>query len=308
MTTNLISPDPMPPDEQQQADQIDQWITQRQQGAPMADPRTAPPAETMLVDALVQMAATTAPSPAFVAALAEHLRKEQAAQQRSTSQRFLFPIRRLAIAATLLLALGSALYLTPAARATLWDWLYGFGLIVEEQVAEAPIPLTTPVMPVTAPTPLTLSALQEQAPFAFHPPTWLPIGLRYTGGFVMPGADGTIVTLAYHMTDTPVGGYPLDAPLLFVIISDGAIPNRPLVAEGYQQQVRIGNHTGVYTHGNWRSTAEGTTATPTTTLVWDSTLDAAWLTWQMDGLNYLLYAQELQADAEDLVMVAVSMQ
>lgn len=303
----------MPSDEQQQADLLDQWITQRQQGAPMANPRAAPPAETMLVDTLVQMAAATAPSPAFVAALAEHLRKEQAAQQRSTCQRFFFPIRRLAIAATLLLALGSALYLTPAVRATLWDWLYGFGLIVEEQVAQEPIPLTTPAVPPTAPTPLTLPVIQEQAPFAFRPPTWLPSSLRFTGGFVMPDTDGTVVTLAYHLTDAPVGGYPLDAPLLFVIISDGAIPNRPLVAEGYQQVVQIGNHAGIYTHGNWRETVttndETTgTASPTAPLVWDSSLDAAWLTWQAAGLNYLLYAQGLQADAEDLAVVAASMQ
>lgn len=305
MTTNPLSPNAIPPDEQTQANQSDRLITQRQQGVTKGDPPEAEPINTSLVDALVQMAADTTPSPAFVTALEERLQK----QRLSVRKRFFFPVQRVAVAATLLLALGSVLLSTPAARATLWDWLYGFGLIAEEQVAEQAIPLVTPVMPALAPTPLTLSALQAAAPFAFRPPTWLPIGLRFTGGFVMPSADGAVVTLAYHLTDPPAGGYPLDAPLLFVVISDGPIPNRPLVAQGYQELVRIGNHSGVYIHGNWRETA-ATTGAPsaTATLVWDSTMDAAWLTWQANGLNYLLYAQGLQVDAEDLAVAAASMQ
>ena len=311
MTINPLLPDAMPPDEQTQADQLDQLISQRQQRAATVDLPAVAPVEAALVDALVQMAAETTPTPAFVTALEERLQKRTTgtqAEEPPRHRRYFFPSRRLAIAAALALAISSALFLTPAARATLWDWLYGFGLLDEAQVTEQVVPLVTPVMPPIAPTPLTLSALQEQAPFAFHPPVWLPPGLRFTGGFVMPDVDGTVVTLAYHLTDAPVGGYPLDAPLLFVAISDGPIPNRPLVAEGYQAFVRIGNHTGVYTRGNWRNTAEATGAAPTATLVWDSTLDAAWLTWQAAGLNYLLYAQGLQSDAEGLTLVAASMQ
>lgn len=305
MTTNPLSPNAIPPNEQIQADQTDRLITQRQQRVTKGDPTEAEPVEAILVGALVQMAADTTPSPAFVTALEERLQK----QRPPVRQRFFFASQRFAVAAALLLALGSILLLTPPARATLWDWLYGFGLIAGKRVAEQAIPLVTPVRPATAPTPLTLSAMQAHAPFAFRPPAWLPVGLRFTGGFVMPNDDGTVVTLTYHLTDPPADGYPLDAPLLFVAISDGPLPNRPLVAEGYQATAPIGNHSGVYTHGNWRKTAETTSApSATATLVWDSTLDAAWLTWQADGLNYLLYAQGLQVDAEDLAVVAVSMQ
>lgn len=312
MRTNLIPPDPTPADEQQQADQFDQWITQRQQGTVTVDSLAAPSAETMLVDALVQIAADTTPALTFVATLEEQLRTQAAEQQlnhQSARQRFFFPVQRVAIAAAILLAVSAILFLAPAARATLWDWLYGFGLITEEQVAAQPVLLSTPAQPSVAPTPLTLAAIQAQAPFAFRPPAWLPLGLRFTGGFVMPDADGTVVTLAYHLTDPPPDGYPLAAPLLFAVISNGPLPNRPLVAAGYQQTVRVGQHTAIYTHGNWRDTADtAATASATAALVWDSTLDAAWLTWQVDGLNYLLYAQGLQADAEDLAVVAVSMQ
>lgn len=305
MTINPLSPNTIPPGEQTQADQTDRLITQRQQGVTTTNPLETEANEANLVDALVQMAADTAPSPAFVTALEERLQK----QRPLVRKHFFFPIRRFAVAVSLLLALGCGLLLSPAARATLWDWLYGFGLIGEEQVAELAIPLVEPVMPATTPPPpLTLSAIQAAAPFTFYPPTWLPAGLRFTDGFVMPGDDGTIITLAYHLTDPPVGGYPLDAPLLFIVISDGPIPNRPLVAEGDQMIVRIGNHSGVYTHGNWRDSGATTDApSATATLVWDNTLDAAWLTWQADGLNYLLYAQGLQLDAEDLAVAAVSM-
>jgi len=305
VTTNPLSPNAIPPNEQIQADQTDRLITERQQRVTKGDPTEAEPVEAILVGALVQMAADTTPSPAFVTALEERLQK----QHPPVRKRFFFASQRFAVAAALLLALGSILLLTPPARATLWDWLYGFGLIAGKRVAEQAIPLVTPVKSATAPTPLTLSAMQAQAPFAFRPPAWLPVGLRFTGGFVMPNDDGTVVTLTYHLTDPLADGYPLDAPLLFVAISDGPLPNRPLVAEGYQVTVPIGNHSGVYTHGNWRETAETTSApSATATLVWDSTLDAAWLTWQADGLNYLLYAQGLQADAEDLAVVAASMQ
>lgn len=305
MTTNPLSPNTIPPDEQTQADQTERLITQRQQGVTTANMTEGESVEAILVDALVQMAADTKPSPAFVTDLEKRLQK----QRPPARKHFFFPIRRFAVAVALLLALGAILLSTPAVRATLWDWLYGFGLIKEEQVAEQAIPRVMPVTPAAAPTPLTLAAIQAAAPFAFRPPTWLPIGLRFTGGFVMPGDDGTVVTLAYHLTDPPAGGYPLDAPLLFVVVSDGPMPNRPLVAEGSQAVVRIGKHSGVYTHGNWRETG-ATTGAPsaTATLVWDNRLDAAWLTWQANGLNYLLYAQGLQVDVEDLTVIAASMQ
>lgn len=125
----------------------------------------------------------------------------------------------------------------------------------------------------------------------------------------MPTATATSVTLAYHIIDEPADGYPLDAPLLFVAISDGALPNRPLVAEGHQQAVLIGQNVGIYTHGNWQSsTPSNTTDSQTGPLFWDSNADVAWLTWQADNLNYLLYAQGLGFTAETMAEIAKSME
>ncbi|MEZ4727266.1 MAG: hypothetical protein R3E79_09050 [Caldilineaceae bacterium] len=171
------------------------------------------------------------------------------------------------------------------------------------------MPSARPAQPGDAPASLTLPEIQQQAPFAFQPPTVLPAELHFTGGFVMPTVTETSVTLAYHITPAPAVGYSLDAPLLFVAISDGALPNRPLVAEGYQQAVRIGRHVGIYTHGNWQSTTLPDTTDPQTgPLLWNSNADAAWLTWQADGLNYLLYAQGLGLTADTMAQIAASME
>jgi len=303
-----------------QATQLDRLIDERQRGNPTP---TATP-DAVLVDQLVQWAAATEPTPQFVAQLEQQLQTQFSQQQPAPVQRrqqttswlrsFLLAVtvpfrqRRLAFATGALLLCLSILW-TPVVRATLWDWLYGFGLVEEAQVTGRTLPAETPAQPTDAPAPLTLTDLQQQAPFKVNPPAALPAGLRFTGGFVMPTAAATSVTLAYHSTDEPADGYPLDAPLLFVAISDGALPNRPLVAEGYQQAVLIGQNVGIYTHGDWQSsTPPGTTDSQTGPLFWDSNADVAWLTWQADGLNYLLYAQGLGFTADEMAQIAESME
>lgn len=302
------------------AAQLNALIDARQHGD--RDPATS--ADAVLVDQLVQWAATTEPTPHFVTQLEQQLQTRFSQQMHDQSARhqqakprlfnssllaWLFPPRRLAFALGMLIFCVSLLLTTPVARATLWDWLYGFGLIEESQITGRTVPAETPAQPADAPAPLTLATIQQQAPFKVQPPTQLPAGLRFTGGFVMPTATETSVTLAYHLTDEPADGYPLDAPLLFVAISDGALPHRPLVAEGYQQAVLIGKNVGVYTQGDWQSdTPVSATDSQTGPLSWNSHADVAWLTWQADGLNYLLYAQGLGFTAETMTEIAQSME
>lgn len=302
------------------ATQLDALINERQRGS--AVPASTP--DALLVDRLIHLAATTEPSPHFVAQLDQQIQAQFSKQEQAPVQRrhqatsglhsFLVAVaapfrqRRLAFATGALLLCLSILW-TPVVRATLWDWLYGFGLIEETQVTGRTLPVETPAQPTDALAPLTLTAIQQQAPFKIKPPAALPANLHFTGGFVMPTASATSVTLAYHLTDEPADGYPLDAPLLFVAISDGALPNRPLVAEGHQQAVLIGQTVGIYTHGNWQSsTPPSATDSETGPLSWDSSADVAWLTWQTDGLNYLLYAQGLGFTAEEMAQIAESME
>ena len=302
------------------ADQLDALIDDRQRG----DAAPATTANAVLVDQLVQWAATTEPTPHFVTQLEQQLQTRFSQQIHGQSARhqqakprlfngsllaWLFPPRRLAFALGMLIFCVSLLLTTPVARATLWDWLYGFGLVEESQITGRTVPAETPAQSTDAPAPLTLAAIQQQSPFKVQPPTQLPADLRFTGGFVMPTATATSVTLAYHLTDEPAGGYPLDAPLLFVAISDGALPNRPLVAKGYQQAVSIGKNVGIYTHGDWQSDAPASaTDGQTGPLSWNSQVDVAWLTWQADGLNYLLYTQGLGLTADEMAQIAESME
>lgn len=301
---------------------LDHLINERQTGqAP--HPHNA---ETALIDALVQVAAATEPTPQFVAQLEQQIQnrfsvqarervhdRAQTREWRGTSPWAAFwPFRKSKLAfvmALVLLLFFSLLLTTPTVRATLWDWLYGVGLLNEAQVARQTIPLEAPTIQPDAASNMTLAEIQQQAPFPVHPPQTVPTGLRFTGGFVLTTENGTQVTLAYHTGAAPANGYPPDAPLLFVAISDSALPNRPLVAEGYQQPVPVGKQIGFYTQGNWRSETPPTAKdTEIDQLVWDNTLDVAWLVWQADGLHYLLYAQGLGFSAEEMVQVAGAME
>jgi len=310
-----------PAADEAEAAQLDRLINERK-SADVPPPSTP---EEALIDQMIHLAATTEPTPHFVAQLEQQIQKQFRQQEREQfrgrrpatlwmttfpfAADWLFRRSKFALAVTLLLLLFTLLLTPPVVRATLWDWLYGFGLIDEAQVTGQSIPSERPTPPGDASVSLTLPEIQQQAPFAFQPPIVLPAGLHFTGGFVMPTATETSVTLAYHTTPAPADGYPLDAPLLFVAVSDGALPNRPLVAEGYQQAVRIGQDVGIYTHGAWQSaTLPEATDTQTGPLFWDSSADAAWLTWQANGLNYLLYAQGLGFTAETMAQIAASME
>ncbi|MEZ4860606.1 MAG: hypothetical protein R3C14_04840 [Caldilineaceae bacterium] len=318
--------------ELEEAEMVDRLITARQQQ--MNSDQTAPLAldhtlradsvehEQAMIDALLTLAATTAPNPVFVDNLERRLRRQyppaaavssRARWWASMSRKFMVPngpvARRMVAVGIALLLLVMSLLTTPTARATLWDWLYGFGLLHENAISGRSLPLARPTLLPETPASLSLATVQAEAPFAFQPPRYLPIGLRFTGGFVDKTTDGLQVTLAYHLTEPPAAGYAPDVPLLFIVISEGSLPNRPLIAEGEQRPVPIGTELGFYSHGNWNSTEPITQSSEATgPLFWDSTLDAAWLTWQAHKLNYLLYAQGLGLDAEQMVQIALSMQ
>ncbi len=267
-------------------------------------------------EALYTLAATTETEQRFATLLEAALlnQAQQMQRERVAWWRRLFsvisaeeraPLRlRYAFAALLLLATLFWIS-TPAARATVWDWLYSFGLIEERAVANQTLVLEHAAE--GSKNSLPLAAIRAQAPFPIATPTWLPVDLIFTAGFVEKSADGTQVTLAYHLPPKQVVYSPED-PLLFVLISDGVVDNRPLLAQENVVPVRLNKVTGMYAHGGWRSrapiTAESTTVDG---LDWDPALDAAWVSWQNDGLNYLLYAQGLGVQQTEMLAIASSM-
>ena len=154
---------------------------------------------------------------------------------------------------------------------------------------------------------MALAELRDQAPFAVATPTWLPADLRFTGGFVDETTEGTQVTLAYHLPEWDENDA-VEAPLLFILMSNGSIENFPLVAQDHVIPVRLDRNVGMYAKGGWASQSPVTSASTTVDgLYWDETQDVAWLSWQVNGLSYLLYAQGLDVQAEAMTAIALSM-
>lgn len=281
-------------------------------------------ADEIVEAALHELATSTKVDPAFATLLeakllaaAETMAQRAQVIEQPTWRQWWFktfaamrPVRYGIAIAGLVLAL--LLFSTPAVRATLWDWLYGTGLIAEQAVTSRTVPVETPVVGEVVQQ--SLMAIQTQAPFAVAPPTWFPRDLVYTNGFVDATATGTQVTLAFHppgeSTASPTAL--MDQPLLFMLVSDGSVEDRPLLAEEHVIPVRLhqkngGSALAMYAHGGWRSTQPMTPEANTVDdLYWEPTADEAWLSWQMDGLNYLLYAQGLGVTREEIVRIAES--
>jgi hypothetical protein len=269
------------------------------------------------VDALHALATATKIEPLFAATLEARLRQraQQLAPQAQPWWQRLWranwltaqPSRQLQFGlAGLMLALVLLFATTPVARATLWGWLYSFGLVEATNVADQPMPLEhAELLPTRS---MTLDEIQAATPFAITTPTWLPTELNFTGGFVEVTASGaTQATLSYHL---PSQGedYAAEDPLLFILISNGDVEAMPLLDEAQVVPVRLDKIVGMYAHGGWASqsavTADSTTVEG---VYWDKTQDTAWLSWQIDGLNYLLYAQGLGVQEEEMVAMTLSM-
>ena len=309
--------------EQIDATATDRYISQQQQANRDTPALTIDPADAAVIAALHQLAATTTADPAFVAHLATLIDSYEVPQTASPPapvvhtttvpwwMRLYWPVapRRLALALAIFLVVSTlgVLVTTPAARATVWDLLYGFGLVSEQQLAEQMVPAVVPTQAVDATAAMQLAAIQQRAGFALPTPEWLPANLFLTGGFVEQTAAGAQVTLAYHLTPPPADGYALDAPLLFLVISEGPLDYRPMVAEDVLTPLKVGDGLGMYAHGNWRGNTVAANADAIDGLQWDTTLDATWLTWQQAGLNFLLYTQGLGVDRPATVRIAESM-
>lgn len=309
--------------EQIKATATDRYIRGEHQPTPAASAPVIDPADAAVIAALQQLAATTTADPAFVARLATLIDSHEVPQPAASPapalhsitapwwRRLAWPVapRRLAVALAIFLAVSTigVLVTTPAARATVWDLLYGFGLINEQDVAEQTVPAVVPTQAEAAPAAMELAEIQQQAGFELPLPQWLPADLLLTGGFVEQTAAGAQVTLAYHLTPPPADGYALDAPLLFLVISQGPIDYRPMVAEAALTPLQVGDGLGMYAHGNWGGNTVAENAGAIDGLQWDEALDATWLTWQQTDLNFLLYTQGLAVDRATTVKIAESM-
>jgi hypothetical protein len=170
----------------------------------------------------------------------------------------------------------------------------------EGESAEA-VPAIPPSEPVRS---LSLEELRAQVPFIVLAPTEVPAGLDYVRREVSDVGSGLQVYLTYGRTPD----YNYDSGLLMLIASQGPISAPPLLAASREQAVTVNGQPGIYAHGGWQNNGQGDPATRFGDLLWDDTIDSAYLTWAQEGVTYLLQAHGLGLGEAELIAVAEGME
>lgn len=208
--------------------------------------------------------------------------------------------RRAVPGAALVLAL--ALVGVVAAQGQSGDRRQQAGVILVDPTAlAAPTPIAAasqprPV-PVGQPQPLAripLAEAQLRVPFPIRLPTALPAGLVLRGVIVAPGpsANGVPglaqVDVGYGAADRPDAG-------LHILETLGTAQGGYAVDATQAQQLIVDGHPAVYAPGAWRKGGG-----------WDAGADSAILSWQADGMTYVLQYAGLGLTREDLARIAAS--
>lgn len=274
---------------------------------PAEQPHNSPRDEQALAEALAALAERERPDAVFVDDLEATLRRHAASRASTrlggaSGRRWLLPrhARRLvagAIVIVLLLALA-----TPPSRAALRNWLGNLAF------TEAPITTPVPVLTVDVPPdtrPLSLDEVRRRAPFAVPVPTALPAGVALAGGSVVEHADGVQVALVWRPPDS-VGQ--LDGPFLLLTIDLGVPLAPPLLSDEQRGTVVVGGQSALYAAGNWRANSATGDEERLTDLTWDASIDTRWLTWEADGLRYLLVGDGLGLSRRELIAIGESLE
>lgn len=152
---------------------------------------------------------------------------------------------------------------------------------------------------------LSISEIQELVPFDVRFPLHVPDGLMLIGGTVAETDNGMQVSFEFHFADKP-----FDSPELSLIIG----PVAPfLVPSSRGQEVVVNGLPATYVHGGWSDTGHGDPETilgnKQDGLAWDDAINDAYLSWEGDdGLSYLLFAQGLGLELEDMLQIAESIE
>ena len=82
----------------------------------------------------------------------------------------------------------------------------------------------------------------------------------------------------------------------------------PVLASAAEEAVSVRGLPGVYVHGGWQDDGTGDPSIRMGSLLWDERADDAYLTWEEDGVTYLLEAHNLGLQFEELLRVAESLE
>jgi len=164
---------------------------------------------------------------------------------------------------------------------------------------------------VTPPPSLSIAEIRRQISFSLMQPSWLPAGLDHYHGSIAkydpienqnPGS-GTSVSLYYYRS----ADHDFLKGVLYLRANDGPIPAPPLLAQTREQEVTVNGQPGIYVHGAWQDDGSGDPNLKMGTLQWDDQADDAYLSWEQDGVTYLLEAHNLGLGLDDLLKIAASM-
>lgn len=181
---------------------------------------------------------------------------------------------------------AAALFLTAATIPT--GMVQRLGLVLWGD-GGAPGGATAPGVQVIPPTPLdsshSLVDAQKLVSFPIRTATWLPVSLALEGVRVAP--DGTTIILLYGHDRGPSG--------MFIQMQPGSMSGGYAIPSSAAETVRINARTGVYAHGSWDPKGN-----------WQSSADSALLSWEANGMTYVLSYSGLRLSRQDLIRVAES--
>jgi hypothetical protein len=223
------------------------------------------------------------------------------------TQRQSLPKARLAGALALSVFALATLVFVPGARAYAEDIFQRLGLAFVDTDAfgrDADSMEAVPALPASAPNvAVSLDELRAQIGFPLLAPTELPAGLDHVRREVRDLGDGAQVYLSYALTPE----HTFEEGVLLLIAREGALSAPPLLAASREQAVSVNEQSAIYVHGGWQDNGQGDPDTRFGDLLWDDAVDSAYLTWEQDGVTYLLQAHGLGLAAEDLLQIASSM-
>lgn len=159
------------------------------------------------------------------------------------------------------------------------------------------------VPPAPQPEFVSLDVARGQLTFPLPVPAWVPDGLELRGALVgVPYSDASkppmSVTVVYDKVAARPGAQ--DSQLALEVAHGSMLPAY-LVSNSRAAETTVGGRPAIYVQGRWGLAADGIT------VEWDPQADSSMLSWEQDGLTYVLRASGMALTIDDLVRIAESL-
>ena len=199
----------------------------------------------------------------------------------------------LVVCVIIVLVLG-LLVSVPTTRAALLDMVQRLGFVLAQPGQLESSTVVQVEMEEEEP-PISLAEAQQRVPFPIRTPTWLPEGLTLLGAYTgSRGDQADMVSLFYGLTDESPASRSAG---MSIVIASSPDQIDSLVPILQVEEVVVNNHKAIYVQGAWQDDG----------LRWDETADVTRLSWEEDGLTYLLTVYGLSLKREDVIRIAESL-